>query len=123
VTAYKRQLAAAKRLIAAKGAKVTWRQPPDQTADPDKPWNAVQGDPVDFGVSIVFLPDTRKEFAALMKGTDVPEGAETGLMGAVEFEPQVGDMVIRNGSALRVVSLSPLQPDGVPLLYTIGFES
>lgn len=122
-TVYSRQIATAQRIIKAKGAKCTWRQRPDVADDDDKPWNAEERPPVDKPVSIAFFPDGQKTFAALMKGEDAPEGVEIGYMGAVDFEPAVGDTVIRNGVGLRVASVTPLQPDGTPILYTIGIET
>lgn len=123
MTVYARQIASAKRLIEKKGAKVTWRKPADASQDADKPWNAEPNPPQDFPVSIAFFDDGGRAFASLMKGTDLPTGYELGYMPAVTFEPGVGDDVIRNGEALRVAYVKPLQPDGTPILYVVGFEN
>ena len=124
MTVYKRQIATALRLIKNKGAKCTWRQLPDADNDAVKPWNSEERSPVDFAVSIAFFPmqstEFAKAFASFVRGEDIPQGLEIGYMHAVEFSPNVGDTVIRNGQALRVGAVTPLQPDGTPILYIVG---
>lgn len=119
-TKYGRQIASAKRLIKAKGQLATWREPADATADPDKPWHSTPTPPADHTVNVVTLPDSRASFAALMKGSDVPEGTQLAYMGAVDFEPSVRGTLIIGGVPYRITSLDPIAPDGTPILWTVG---
>lgn len=121
---YDRQIASAKRQIAAKGQDVTWRvlvdgAPPDAS----KPWKPSAATPDDKPVKIVFLPHTtaKNQLIRYLKGTEVPTGALTGLMAAVDFEPKAKDVVIRDGVELVVESIDLIAPNGEPILYTLEF--
>lgn len=119
-TKYGRQIATAKRLISQKGQAATWREPTDATADPDKPWHSSANAAADHSVEIVVLPDNSARFAALMAGTDVPEGTQIAYMSAVNFEPTMRGTVIIDGKPNRVTYLSPLAPDGTPIIWIVG---
>ncbi len=123
---YDRQIANAKRQIAAKGQSVTWRVLRDGApSDPSKPWKPSAGAPDNKTVKIVFLPFTtsNNQLIRYLKGTEVTEGGLTGLMGAVDFEPKAKDVVIRDGKELVVKSIDPLAPNGEVVLYTLEFDA
>lgn len=122
---YDRQIATAKRLIAAKGQSVIWRQLTDgNPADSDKPWNAGETRKKDHTVSIVFLPDTRSGYEMLraMGVTEVPKGNMIGLMAQVPFTPALKDIVLRDGVPVAIRTITPLAPNGENILYTVGFD-
>lgn len=122
---FDRQIATAKRLIAKNGEKVKWRVIDDPTpTDPNKPWEPGPATPDDKDVSICFLPIDRQtmETFNFIKGTEVPKGSVMGLMGQVNFEPNLKDVVIRDGKELRIASLDVLSPNGQKILYTVVFK-
>lgn len=123
---FDRQIETAKRLIAKNGELVVWRVIDDALpVDPAKPWEPAAATPVNHDVSICFLPVDRQtmETFNFIKGTEVPKGSVMGLMGAVAFEPNMKDVVIRNGSELRIASLDALSPNGQAILYTVVFQA
>lgn len=123
---YDRQIANAKRQIAEKGQSVTWRvQSNGAPVDSSKPWKPSAGTPDDKTVKIVFLPldlQTRK-FLSYLKGTEVPTGSLGGLMGAVDFEPKLKDVVIRDGKELVIRNFDLIAPNGEPILYILEFDA
>lgn len=123
---FDRQIATAIRLIHKNGEIVQWRTVVDGTPpDPAKPWNPAAPTPVDNNVAICFLPVDRltMETFSFKKGTEVPKGALMGLMGQVNFEPNLKDVVLRGGETLRIANIDVLSPNGQKILYTVLFES
>lgn len=121
---FDRQIATALKLIKKNGQTVTWRNIPPTTPDPVKPWLPVGGIPVDHSPLICFLPlDLQgKEFIASLGGTEAVTGTFYGLMGNVDFNPLVTDIVFRDGVALDIESIDLLSPNGQKILYTIIFN-
>lgn len=122
---FDRAIATAKRLIAKNGQAVTWRVIDDPTpTDPNKPWEPGPATPDDKDVTICFLPIDRQtqETFTFLKGVEVPTGSVMGLMGQVNFEPNLKDVVIRDGKELRIASLDVLSPNGQKILYTVVFK-
>lgn len=123
---YDRQIENAKRQIKQKGQAVTWRiKSNGAPADPSKPWKPSAGTPEDKPVRIVFLPvglQTRK-FLRYFEGTEIPTGSLSGLMGAVDFEPAIKDVVIRDGKQLTIRNFDVIAPNGEPILYILEFEA
>lgn len=122
---FDRQIQTALRLIAKNGEKVKWRVIDDAAApDPSQPWNPGPATPVDKDVVICFLPIDRQtmETFAFIKGTDVPKGSVMGLMGNVPFDPNLKDVVIRDGVELRIANIDLLSPNGQKILYTVVFQ-
>lgn len=125
---YARQIAAALRQISAKGELVTWRIPAVPTvADPTQPWIVTNGAAaVDKPVSILFLPLNRQssQLIQYLTGTEVVVGEVYGLMGAVDFVPELTGTVIRtSGKVLAIQSIDPLSPNGEVILYTVVFKA
>lgn len=123
---YDRAIATAQRLIAKKGMSVTWEQQTNGTpTDPGKPWRPSGAAPTEKTVNIVFLPYNREnqQFLSMLAGTEVPKGNEYGLMGAVDFEPNLKDTVVRGTQRLGIETIDRLAPNGQVVLYTIGFMS
>jgi hypothetical protein len=109
--------------IARYGALCTWNQNTN-TQNSGQPWKTAAASPTQYNVNICFIPQGNSIFDALIhmiKGTSVPDGAQTGLMGAVSFTPAIDDEVVFNGVNLVVKSIDVLQPNGTPILYTIIF--
>jgi hypothetical protein len=122
---FDRAIQTALRLIKKNGQDVTWRQVSDGApADPNKPWNPGTSVNTDRTVRICFLPVDRQtmETFNFVKGTDVPKGSVMGLMGNVPFDPNIKDVVLRNGEELRIASLDVLSPNGQKVLYTVIFK-
>lgn len=122
---FDRQIQTALRLIAKNGEKVKWHVIDDAAApDPSQPWNPGPASPVDKDVVICFLPIDRQtmETFAFIKGTDVPKGSVMGLMGNVPFDPNLKDVVIRDGIELRIANIDLLSPNGQKILYTVVFQ-
>ena len=123
---FDRQVQTAKKLIAKNGQLVKWRivrdAAPVDTAQPWKPTNPAT--PVEHDVTICFLPITKemRETIAYLRGTEVPTGYVMGYMGAVNFEPSLKDVVIRDGKELRLFNVEELNPNGQTILYTMVFR-
>lgn len=125
---YARQIANALRQIKTKGQLVMWYKHQDQVtvADNTKPWKTSASDPQPdpIAVYIVFITPKNQlanQIVHLMQNTSVPQGAPAGLMGAVDFTPTIDDKVVRSGETLRVKGITPLAPNGTPILYTLTF--
>lgn len=120
---YDRSIATALRLIAQKGMSVTWTQHAQgELVDTDKPWKPAPFVPTEYTVSMVFLPKagTNAQYLHPLPNSDVPAGDIVALMGAVDFTPQMEDMVNRDGELLRVGSIDALKPNDQVVLYTVG---
>lgn len=123
---FDRAIQTALRLIAKNGEKVKWRVIDDAAApDPSQPWNPGPATPEDKDVTICFLPVDRQtmETFTFIKGTEVPKGSVMGLMGNVPFNPNLKDVVIRNGVELRIANIDVLSPNGQKVLYTVVFQA
>ena len=133
---FDRQIETALRLIAKNGELVTWRAINDPTptdpndlapTDPNRPWLPGAATLTDHDVIICFLPATSSNLRtygsfSFMNKTEVPSGLVIGLMGQVDFEPNLKDVVIRNGRELRIVDFDVLDPNGQKILYTVTFQ-
>lgn len=123
---FDRQVQTAKKLIAKNGQLVKWRvirdAAPVDTAQPWKPTNPAT--PVEHDVTICFLTVDKDTYETLsyMAGGEVPMGAVMGLMGAVNFELSLKDVVIRDGKELRLVNIEEFNPNGQTILYTMVFR-
>lgn len=124
---YDRQIATAKRLIAAKGRACVWSQNEAAApADPNKPWKPGASVPTPHDVNVVFLPQSGQNSAFLraLGGTDIPIGDDYGLMPAVDFVPTTkAEIYAEDGTTLlrSVKGFGVLAPDGDPILYTVYF--
>lgn len=125
---YDRQIATAKRQIAAKGSSCVWSQMGQGTlADPNKPWIPSEATPGEHSVRILFLPYSTQTQAFLrsLGETDIKVGEDYGLMASVGFTPtQRAEIYAEDGTTLlrKVSSYNLLAPDGTPILYTLRFE-
>lgn len=120
MTVFARQIASAKRQIAAKGQLCIWEKPASR--DPAaKPWRDVRsGAPDPNNVPILWTPPNQQQFKFAQDNGGVPEGFEVGLMAAVPFTPEVGDPIMRSGGdSVTVWKLESLAPDGEPILWTV----
>ncbi len=127
---YERQIASAKRAIAAKGQACLWRKPAPLDEDADAWRDVREGDPTDAPVSIAWfsprdLGRGTENFISALAGKmiDVPEGFEIGLMAAVEFEPLPSDTIVKGtdaeGAETSITTIDRLAPDGTPILYFV----
>ena len=123
---FDRQIQTAKRLIAKNGQVVKWRIVRDATpVDSSQPWKPTNpAKPVEHDVTICFLTVDKDTYETLsyMAGGEVPMGAVMGLMDAVDFEPSLKDVVIRDGKELRLFNIEELNPNGQTILYTMVFK-
>jgi hypothetical protein len=122
---FDRQIATAKRMIAAKGQAVTWVKS-GITPDVTQPWKAteVPPNPASYPVKIVFVTPggNMGPLFRLLTGSEVPTGAPAGLMAAVSgFTPAINDSVNRAGVNLIVKSIDIVAPNGEIILYKITF--
>lgn len=128
---YESQIETAKRLIARKGKLVKWRKL-DFEVDPLKPWLLTSGEPpVDYDVSMVFLPVSRvgQEFVRFVTGGDIPEGSLFGLMGSQSFMDTIedvksclNDVVVDGSNEYRIKNISPIAPNGNIIICYVEFE-
>lgn len=120
---YDNAVKTAKRLIHRYGQSVTWRQPAATTPG-NTPWKPTAAAPTDETVKIVFLPKTgdSKELLRYLAGTEITIGSLQGLMPVTDFEPDLNDVVLRDGKELRIKAITPLSPGGVIIFYTIEFD-
>jgi len=123
---YDRAIATAQRLIAKYGQVVVWNSKLNGApGNANEPWKPTDTAPIPHTVSICFVPvrdrETRK-FLQFLKGSEVQVGALAGLMGAVDFDPNASDAVIRDGAELAIANIDLLSPNGQKVLYTIEFK-
>ena len=120
---FDRQVQTALKLIAKNGQAVKWRVVRDGApVDSSQPWKPTQpATPVEHDVTICFLTVDKDTYETLSytAGGEVPMGAVMGLMGAVNFEPSLKDVVIRDGKELRLENIDVLSPNGQTILYTV----
>ena len=103
--------------------KVIWRSVFSEDK-PDEPWNVLPADPQETEVSIAFLPVDRESYETLClrAGMELPKGNELGYMGAVSFEPNLKDVVIRDGKELSIAYIDKIAPNGQNILCTVLFS-
>lgn len=119
---YDRQIATATRLVAKYGQSVVWRKVGILTPDPSQPWENTNGTTVDNSVKMVFLTKWRDELLLkYLKGTDIPTGANFGLMGVQSFVPAINDYVVRGSDNYIVKDIDIISPNGTPILYIVSF--
>lgn len=124
---YDRQIATAKRLIAAKGRTCVWRALGDAApTDGAKPWKKGEETTDDSTVKIVFLPDTKTNLAFLQTLTTEPinVGDDYGLMAVGDFVPTTrAEVYDESGVTLLrgIKSVEPLAPNGEVIFYTLRF--
>lgn len=122
MSVYARPIATAQRLIAKFGASCIWTKPAEETVGGD-PWRDVRiGPPEPHNVSIAFFSAKDLGYGstlalAAMAGTEVPAHSQMGLMGAVDFDPELTDTVTFNGDTIDVTKIDKLAPNGDPILY------
>ncbi len=129
MTVYARQIATAKRLIAAKGQVVTWQQITDASPiDASKPWKpASPAMPTVFYPKVAFFsynsatPHLRNAQEGFGKDGEFIQGKLYGIMAVQSFVPTLKDVITRNGSQLSLDMIDPLQVNEEIIIYTLGF--
>jgi hypothetical protein len=131
MSAFNRQLATAVRLIAKYGASCTWTKRIETAHDNSKPWKQDQDNATPYTVKMVMLrnkgnsaaPAWAQALIHLMQGTDIPAGKPAALLAAknLTFVPDQTDLVMLNGATMKVESIDPIAPDGLPIIYIIKF--
>jgi len=122
---FDRQIKTAIKLILKNGVAAKWRIIDDPVTDEElTPWKPGAYTPEDKDVVICFLPVSTQAMQSFnfINGTDVPKGSTMGLMGNVDFEPNLKDVVIYDGKQLRIASIDLLSPNGQKILYTVIFK-
>jgi hypothetical protein len=122
---YDRQIKSALKLIAKKGQSVIWKEIRNGApVDPAQPWKpSEQISPVEHAVKICFIPLTKEMRESIFYSvSEVPSGAVVGLMGSVNFEASLKDVVITDGKELRIENINILSPNGQVILHTVLFK-
>jgi hypothetical protein len=119
------EIATALELIEENGQVCDWHKDAVVLTDVNRPW--LGGDSVEDvkHPSICFVPATDGASGFGMtkfreRGDDVPSFSTFGLMGAVDFEPELQDKVLRDGVPLVIVAIDKLQPNEQVLLYILS---
>lgn len=126
---YTQDIGAAKALIGAFGAQCQWQKPrPVAGGDPGYPTEGSEPSPVPCEIVFFSSRDVAMmpmAFRQSMKGTDVPESAELGLMqGGVPFVPELTDTITRaDGRVYSVKKIDAVAPNGTPVLYYLLVQS
>jgi hypothetical protein len=112
-------------LIAENGQVCDWHKDTTDLDDADRPWLGGDTVPDVKQPSICFIPatDGASGFGITKfrkAGDDVPSFSTFGLMGAVDFDPEVTDKVVRGGTPLVIVAIDKLQPNEQTLLYILS---
>lgn len=122
---YADEIADAREMIEEAGMLCQW-QLPAEDVDGEKPWRdggAEPPAPIDVPIAWFAPSDVGKGgdvFAAFMAGTEIARGSEVGLMpGDCGFDPNVGDIVKRDGVELRVTRIDRLAPSNVPIIFYV----
>lgn len=116
----------AKELIALFGEDCAWHKPAPETAgEPGYPGEGVKPDPVPCKIAWFSPRDLGRGsemFLALMRGTEVPQTGEIGLLaGGLAFLPELVDHVERADGSLRsITKIDKLAPNGLPILYYVS---
>lgn len=118
---FDRQIETALRLIKKNGQPVIWRSLKNISSK-SEPWKPSGIESVDYSVDICFLPINGRETKEYLGKTEVITGSVIGYMGKVDFEPSAKDVVMRDGSELRIESIDLLSPNGQKILYTVTFK-
>lgn len=120
---FDRAIQTALRLIAKNGQTVAWNKRIVSVPNPDKPQDQIETNTV-YNPKICFLPlDLQgREFLMSLGGGEAASGAFYGLMGNVNFNPDRGDILTRDGVKLNINSIDLLSPNGQKVLYTIIFN-
>lgn len=126
---YDRPIATAQRLIAKYGEDCKWRKPAAVVEDePGYPTTGVVPDPVDCKM-VFFSPRDlgrgTEEFLALLRGTELPENKEIGLLaGGITFSPELPDTIKRaSGLEIAIEKIDRLAPNGTPVLYYVTVKA
>lgn len=108
-------------MIKKYGQAAICRVPGKLIPDPNKPWEMIQGPDVDHNVIVCFLPMHRVDYETYkyMTGSEVPTGSIKAIMGRVDFDPDLTNVILRNGQQLRIKSIDVLSPNGEKILYTM----
>lgn len=125
---FDRQTATALRLIDRYGAAVTWRK--FITPDDDNPADPTDPAEEDHPVKIAFFTNNELSLFTTLSsllGTEVPNGKMYGIMGHVDFIPQLTDLIVGSPFGdLRLLQdngLDELNPNGEgAILYTLRFS-
>ena len=122
IGAYAEDVQAVKEMIAEDGETVSWTVQEKTPVDADKPWLGDDATPVTKNPAICFVPAGGGfyNFTQFMKGTEVPKGSQFGLMGAVDFEPKIGDVIERASGPVVVKTVDKVQPAEEVVLYILG---
>lgn len=121
---FDRQIEMALRLIKKNGEEIIWKSIVEPTVNPAEPWKPDSIDAIEYPATICFLTVDRvgMETLSFQYAKEVPKGLVFGLMGQVEFEPNLKDVVIRHGVEYRILNIDILSPNSQIILYEIIFQ-
>lgn len=123
---YLRQIAAARKMIAAKGTIVTWYKAGQADVTDPTPEFPELADAVGYDVPFVLYPITNLRDGSITYDKDLQTGVQAlygAMPGDVPFTPEDGDAVLLPGNNLVHVNyINITQPDGVPIVFEVGFK-
>lgn len=120
-------IAVARELIELYGEACQWQKPaPVIDGDPGYPTIGDVPDPVPCHIAFFSGRDVGRgggldSFLAMMRGTEVPQNGEVGLLaGGLTFTPENTDTIMRSdGTEIAIKMIDRLAPNGVPILYYV----
>jgi hypothetical protein len=122
VGVYDSSVAMATRLIAAKGQSCSWQQTAIVVPNEEQPWLPTKGAVTEYLVTIAFLPASSL-LAKLFAGSNIAQGGTRGLMAAVDFTPNVADIVLRGGRSIGLKAVDQLNVNGEVILWKLEFKA
>jgi hypothetical protein len=109
--------ARAEKAIAKSGASAIIRRPGPDTGDP---WNPTQGSATDYPIKVLFTDYAQSERdGTLVKQTD--KRAYVSTEGGIT--PTTSDDLVSEGVVYEIVSVNPLRPATVTLLFEVQVRS
>lgn len=124
--AFDRQIQTALRLIEKNGEQCDWLTGKVVATDPAKPWLGGARSATVKHPYICFLPATDGAsgfgLSKFRAGTEVEAFSTFGLMGAQDFEPDITDIVTRDGKALVIKAIDAIKPAEQVVLYILSIE-
>jgi hypothetical protein len=91
-----------------------------EEVDPTDSTEGTEEDPVSYPTTAVFLPIGKNDVVYMPNGT-AEEGSQKVLMEAVNLtvDPEVSDTVKYRGEEWQIISIKPLKPSEVNVLWTL----
>lgn len=115
-------IATANRLISKYGQDVSWSKDELAPIDQTKPWLGNTNVPTLYVPRVCFVPASGNTFGMERYRAQIEAGEISlfGLMAPQDFEPELSDTVIRDGSPLIIKWIDTLKPADEVVIYVLG---